>query len=183
MIESRAAHRYAKAILQLAEEEKKIQQLSSDFNELEGMIKKSKDFRLLLSSPVINNEKKKKAINALFENKVDTLTLRFLLLLTAKNREALLPSIIIQYKELLDEKNNIVNAKVTTVVPFTDTQTLELTKKLERITKKTVRLSFKIDSKLIGGFQVRIQDTIFDGSILQQFKLIKDRFTETGVLG
>jgi F-type H+-transporting ATPase subunit delta len=96
MIESRAAHRYAKAILQLAEEEKKIQQLSSDFNELEGMIKKSKDFRLLLSSPVINNEKKKKAINALFENKVDTLTLRFLLLLTAKNREALLPSIIIQ---------------------------------------------------------------------------------------
>jgi F-type H+-transporting ATPase subunit delta len=183
MRESRAAHRYAKAILQLAEEEKKIPQLSSDFNQLEEMIKKSKDFRLLLSSPVINNQKKKKAINTLFENKVDKITLRFLLLLTAKNREALLHSIIIQYKELLDVKHNIVNAEVITVVPFTDTQTQELKKKLERITKKTVRLSFKIDMKLIGGFRVRIQDTIFDGSILQQFKLIKDRFTEAGVLG
>lgn len=183
MIESRAANRYAKAILQLAEEGKKIQQLSSDFNKLEELIKKSKDFRLLLSSPVINNEKKKKAINALFKNKVDEITLRFLLLLTAKNREALLSSIILQYKELLDEKNNIVNAEVTTVAPFTDTQTQELKKKLERITKKTVRLFFRIDTKLIGGFQVRIQDTIFDGSIFQQFKLMKDRFTQAGVLG
>lgn len=183
MRETRTGNRYAKAILQLAEEEKKTDQLTSDFNLIDSLIKKSRDLRLLLDSPIINRQKKKKALSAIFEKKVDILTLKFLLLLTDKNREALLPSIISQYKRLLDEKNNVVDAVVITVVPFTDSQSQEIKKKLERITKKTVRLSFKIDQKLIGGFKVRIEDTIFDGSILQQFKLIKERFTAAGVLG
>jgi F-type H+-transporting ATPase subunit delta len=183
MRETRTGNRYAKAILQLAEEEKKIDQLTSDFNLLDGSIKKSRDLRLLLDSPIINRQKKKKALSAIFEKKVDNLTLKFLLLLTDKNREALLPSIISQYNRLLDEKNNVVDAVVITVIPFTDSQAQEIKKKLERITKKTVRLSFKIDQKLMGGFKVRIEDTIFDGSILQQFKLIKDRFMAAGVLG
>lgn len=183
MRETRTGNRYAKAILQLAEEEKKTDQLTSDFNLLDGLIKKSRDLRLLLDSPIINRQKKKKALSAIFEKKVGDITLKFLLLLTDKNREALLPSIISQYNRLLDEKNNVVNAEVITVVPFTDSQAQEIKKKLERITRKTVRLSFKINAKLIGGFKVRIEDTVFDGSILQQFKLIKDRFTAAGVLG
>jgi F-type H+-transporting ATPase subunit delta len=183
MRETRTGNRYAKAILQLAEEEKKIDQLTSDFNLLDGLINKSRDLRLLLDSPIINRQKKKKALSALFEKKVADLTLKFLLLLTDKNRETLLPSIISQYNRLLDKKNNVVDAVVITVVPFTGSQSREIKKKLEGITKKTVRLSFKIDTKLMGGFKVRIEDTIFDGSVLQQFKLIKDRFTAGGVFG
>jgi F-type H+-transporting ATPase subunit delta len=181
MKEPRAANRYAKAILQLAEKQKKIQRLSADFTLIEEMIKQSKEFRLFLESPVINNGKKKRAVKALFENKVDELTLKFLLLLAAKNREAILQSIIFQFNCLLDEKNNIVNAEVTTVVPFTESQTSDLKRRLESLTKKTVRLSYKIDPKLIGGFHIKIQDQVFDGSILQQFKLIRDRFADAGI--
>jgi F-type H+-transporting ATPase subunit delta len=183
MRDSRTAHRYAKAILQLAEEEKRIDKVTSDFEFLDKLLQTSRDLRLLFSSPVINNEKKKKAINALFGSKVDELTLRFLLLLTTKNREALLHPIIVQYRGLLDEKNNIIRAQVSSVIPFTESQTEELIKKLEGITRKKVKLSYHIDPILLGGFKVRIHDTILDGSILQQFKLMKDHFIEAGTLG
>jgi F0F1-type ATP synthase delta subunit len=35
-----------------------------------------------------------------------------------------------------------------------------------------------LDSKLIGGFIVRIGDTMFDGSVKRQLELLRKRFAE-----
>ncbi len=176
MIETKAAQRYATAFLQIAVEENKLEKLISDIETIEKVLNTSVDFKLFLKSPIINTEKKKKIMTSLFENKVDPITLKFLLLLTAKNREALIPAIVIQFKSLLDEMRGILNAHISAVVSLSDEQKLKITKRLEALTKKKVRLHFKIDPTLIGGFKIQINDTVYDGSILNQFNILKQQF-------
>ncbi len=176
MRNSKAGHRYALALLQIAEEIHKIDVVEADLRNIEKVIKKSRDFLLFLKSPIINTEKKKKTIISIFQDKVDDLTLKFLLLLVTKNRESLIPSVIENFWTLLDEKNGIVNAELTTVVTPTDEQIQKIKKQLELITKRKIRLINRIDSSLIGGFVIKIEDKIFDASVLNQFNVLKKKF-------
>ncbi len=176
MMESKAAQRYATAFLQIAVEENKVEKIFSDIEIIEKLLNTSLDFKLFLKSPIINAEKKKKILLSLFQDKVDTITLKFLLLLTTRNREAILSAIISQFKSLLDERRGIVNADISAVVEFSNEQREKVTKRLETLTKKKVRLHFKIDPTLIGGFKIQINDTVYDGSILNQFDILKQQF-------
>lgn len=178
MIESKAAQRYATAFLQIAVEENKVEKLLSDIETIEKLLNTSLDFKLFLKSPIINTEKKKKIMLDLFENKVDPITLKFLLLLTTKNREMIIPAIISQFKSLLDKQRGIVNAEISAVVMFSNEQKEKVTKRLEALTKKKVRPHLKIDPSLIGGFKIQINDTVYDGSIINQFDILKQQFTK-----
>lgn len=176
MLTSKAGQRYALALLQIAEEFKKLNIIIEDFKNIESLIQKSRDFLLFLRSPIINTEKKKKVIISIFKDKVDELTYKFLLLLVAKNRESLLPSIVKNFWQLLDKKNGIVNVELTTVVTPSDEQIEGIKKRLEAITKSKVRLHLKSDFSLIGGFIIKLEDTVFDASVLQQFENLRKKF-------
>ncbi len=180
MQEHRTAQRYARAILQLAEEQNIIDRVTADFQLIEKMIKSSRDFVLFLQSPIINAEKKKKIFFTLFKDNIGELTFTFILLLANKNREMIIPAIVSRYNELLDEKLGIVEAKVTSAAPFTNKQTDVIKNKLELITKKKIRIKFKNDPSLLGGFQIRIKDTVWDGSILHQFETLREKFSGIG---
>ncbi len=182
MIEFKAAERYAKAILMLGEELNKVDAIAKDFVLIENMIHQSQDLKLFLQSPIINVEKKKKTVKTLFGDKIDNVTLKFLLLLITKKRENIIPAIIFQFNKLLDVKRGIVSAEVTSVVPLNDEQTKRLIARLETITKKKIRIKFKTDNSIIGGFTIKISDNVWDGSIKHQFEILKEQFSKSGTL-
>jgi len=175
MKDFRTAKRYSKALLQLAEEQNKVDVVSKDFVLIETVIKTSRDFYLFLKSPIINTEKKKIILRDIFKNKIDELTLKFILLITDKGREMILPTILLQYRELLDEKQRIVEANIVTAIPLSEHQTEILTNKLKQITKKNVRIKTMYDSSIIGGFKVRIKDMVLDGTISYQLEKLKEK--------
>lgn len=176
MTSHRAASRYALAIFGLADETKHLELVSKDFKEIEKLIKASRDFYLFLKSPIINRAKKKTVLTNLFQGKVSELTYQFLLLLAAKNREELLPEIILQFERLLDEKQGLAPVTIRTASPFTKDQELRLTEWLKQIIKKTPKLQFIQDASLIGGFAVQYEDTVYDGSVRHQLEILKRRF-------
>ena len=90
---TRVAKRYAGALLELASEMKKVDEVASDMHLIRSSISGSHDLRLFFESPVIDHSKKKNVIRALFERKIDTLTLHFLLLLIEKGRESIVSGI------------------------------------------------------------------------------------------
>ena len=87
MAESRAAYRYALAMIGLAEELKQLDKVSQDFEFLSSLVKQSRDFFLFLKSPVVNKERKKTVISEIVKGRVGEPTFRFLRLLISKGRE------------------------------------------------------------------------------------------------
>lgn len=177
-METRAAYRYARALLETAEETKTVDRVGKDLETIEDLIKGSRDFLLFLRSPVINTQKKKTVLTELFKNRLSAATFNFLLLLTTKNRETILPEIITQFYRLRDARLGIEHAAVRTPVPLTKDQEKKLTTALERVTKKRIQLQKILDPKVKGGVRVQIGDTVWDGSVAHQLALLRERFTK-----
>ena len=178
MSESRAAYRYATALLGTALDQNRLDEVGNDFGVVERLMKDSGDFRVFLKSPVINYQKKRKILADLFGGKIGDLTMRYILFLASKGRETILSEIIQQFYRLRDEQAGIVGATVRTATSFTKQQEQELLKHLEQKTRKKVRLNYILDKTLKGGFAVQIEDTVWDGSVAHQLELLRERFIE-----
>ena len=179
----RIANRYAEALLTTAQELGVLKKVSDDFTELQRIIKESHEFQLFLKNPILKKEKKQQVFEATFEKLVNSLTMKFLILLIEKERENTLPSIIDAFFRLQDETLGIVNVHVKAAAELSEQQTKLLEQKFEAYSKKKVRIEVSMDKQLIGGFIARIDDTMYDGSVKRQLELLRQRFTEEIMVG
>lgn len=178
MTNTRVARRYAEALVELAEQGKTMATTVQDLETIREPIRSSREFQLFLKSPVINKEKKREVLHALFKENVLPATLEAVDVIVQKGREDLLAGIIDQFFLIRDEREGIVRVQIRTASEFSGDQTKTLTSKLERYTAKTIRVTFLPDKQLIGGFVARVGDTVFDGSVKRQLELLKLRFAE-----
>ncbi len=178
---SRVAKRYAAALFEGAKDQKLLETVEKELDFLNKTYYEEKTFRQLIDSPVISNAEKIKAIQALFGEKLHPYVLNFLILLIRKNRESLLPGIVAYYGEFLDEYRGIVRGTVYTVVEMTSEQLKALNEKLNNMTGKTVVLTQKVDTSLVGGFIVQIKDTVIDNSLRHQLEKLKERLVEASL--
>ncbi|NUM61278.1 MAG: F0F1 ATP synthase subunit delta, partial [Ignavibacteriaceae bacterium] len=78
--------------------------------------------------------------------------------------------------ELRDDHLGIANVFITSATDFSTEQKNVLEAKLEKILDKKVRLNFKTDLNLVGGFIAKVNDTLYDASIKHQLELLKKQF-------
>lgn len=170
----RIAGRYAKSLLDLSQEQNKLDRVLEDVKSFQAA-SENRDFYLLLKSPIINARKKLSVLEALFKDKYDETTMAFLRILVNKGREPHLPEIaaefIAQYKKI----KHISTVKVTTAKPMTDAALKALTAKLAAsdATEQTVEVETAVDPELIGGFVLEMNDKIYDASVAQKLEEVK----------
>lgn len=170
---SKIAIRYATALLEAGETQKSVDAIKTDLSALKALYADSAEFKALIHSPTIQLAQKEKMIQDTFKN-VNSLTLTFLLLLVKKNRLNILNACIAEFERLIDLKSGIVHAEVTGSVQMTDSQLASIKSNLEGQLKLTVNLSSKIDESILGGYVVRVNDTMIDHSIKNQLAKLKD---------
>jgi len=174
----RAGYRYATAVIGVAGESKSIDTVHADFQAIDTLIRGSAEFRAFLKSPVINAEKKKKVFTEIFARKVSELTMKFIILLASHGREDVLPEIIRQYSRLRDDRLGILDVKLEAVVPLTKTQEQEITGRLEKTSKKKVRLTTVLNPSLKGGFTVQAEDRVWDASVRHELAALRERLVQ-----
>jgi F-type H+-transporting ATPase subunit delta len=87
MSEFTLATRYAKSLIQLAQEKGRLEPVYSDIKDLKRNLDGSRDLQLMMKSPVITPDKKLAVIKQLFEGKVNELIYKFMVLVIKKGRE------------------------------------------------------------------------------------------------
>ena len=165
-----------------AEEMHILKNVSDDLTVIQRIMKESHEFQLFLKSPVIKKEKKQEVFKATFGPSVQPLTLQFLSLLIEKEREDALQSVIDAFFRLQDDMLGIIHVSVTTAAELSQPQMAQLKQRFEIYSKKKVFIDVSFDKQLIGGFIARMGDTVFDGSVKQQLKLLRRRFAEESIV-
>lgn len=171
------ASRYAKSLLDLANEKAQTETVYADMLQLKSICAESKDFKVFLNSPVISSEKKIETIKALFNGKLSALTVNFLETTVAKRRESYVPQIVTSFIEQYKINKNILSAIVTTANGLdaaTKQQVLDLVKTQ---LKTEVELVEKTNADLIGGFVLTIGDKQIDKSVARQLSNLKKQLT------
>ena len=144
------ANRYAEALFQLSEEENITKEI---YNELHDVVE-------------------------LFNNKINNDLKNFLKILVEKGRISSLKSIELTFKELLNDKHNIIEGTVISAIALTEKQVKELEEKLSKKYNKNVTLENEVDQSILGGVLVRLGNTQIDGSVKTRLNNIKDQLTQ-----
>ena len=120
MLNPRLAGRYAKSLIDLAKEQNQLEQVYNDMIFLQSVCKMSREFVVLLKSPVITSDKKVNILNEIGKGRISSLTASFNRLLITKGREPILPEIVNAFVEQYNEFNGIHKVKLTTAQPVTE---------------------------------------------------------------
>ncbi|MCF6168084.1 ATP synthase F1 subunit delta [Lutibacter sp.] len=175
---SRAAVRYAKAILSFALEQHKETEVNTDMLLIANTIDESKELQLFLNNPIIKSELKKKALNKVFSTKITTLTSSLINLLIDNKRLSIIEDVAKKYTILFDSLKGIEVAKVTTAISLTDDLNRQVLNKVKEITGKQATIENVVNPDIIGGFILRIGDIQYDASIANKLEVLKRQFED-----
>ena len=124
-----------------------------------------------MSSPVLEVNQKKAALEKLFSSKVTPSFLNLLKLLEARQRIGLLNSVLERLLEIYREQRNIALATITSASALNEDQQSELLKKVQSIAgTDNLEIDLKVDSELLGGFVVNVGSKVIDASIAGQVR-------------
>jgi F-type H+-transporting ATPase subunit delta len=82
------------------------------------------------------------------------------------------------FRERLNRKTGVVQAKVTTAAPLATDKAAALQARLAELTGRTVQLSTTVTPSIIGGVVTQIDSTVYDGSVTRQLARMRARLVE-----
>ena len=152
--------------------------VESQLRNLLELIQESADLRNLMESPAVNAAKKKALIETLASRLELSRTARnFLFVLVDHRRISLLGEILTLFRALVDEHAGMVEAHISSALPLGDSERTTLESALARKTGLRIRASYLVNPALIGGVVTRIGSTIYDGSVLEHLRLLKEKLS------
>ncbi len=176
MKNARAALRYAKAILNLAKDSNDESAVHEDMQLIAATIADSKEFSIVLESPVIKAADKMNVLKATFSSKINNITLGLFNLLQENKRIEMLEAIAKQYTIIYDFDKNTQVAKVTTAVPISPEIEAQVLAKIVALTGEKANLENEINPSILGGFILRVGDVQYDASISNHLSELKKEF-------
>lgn len=173
---TRAALRYAKAVLNFAIEQKKEVQVQEDMALVAQTIEENKDLQLLLSSPILKTDLKKATLKGIFGKKISNISYGLIDLLIDNKRLNILGEVAKKYAIIFDALKGKEVAKVTSAVPLTAALKKQVLAKVKELTNKKASIENIVDPTIIGGFILRIGDVQYDASIANKLQVLKRQF-------
>ncbi|BAO75609.1 ATP synthase F1 subunit delta [Winogradskyella sp. PG-2] len=173
---SRAAIRYAKAVLSLATDQKSAEAVNSDMKLITTTISQSEDLSQMLQSPVVRSSDKKAVLTSVFKN-ANVATTNLINTLISNKRLALLNDVAASYTQLYDQMRGTQVATVTTAVPITADLKTKVLAKVKELTGKEAEVENIIDESILGGFILRVGDIQYNASISNKLDKLKREFT------
>jgi len=157
-----AARRYAEALIALSPNERAVAELRASLEKLGPVFDRVTVAGL--RDPSVPMKQRIAALSAALAGEPATVRSLMVLLLETY-RIALVPQIALAFGDLVDRREGIAKARITTAVPLKEPEQRELVTRLERESGRKLRATFAVDPLLIGGAKVQIGDHLIDSSV------------------
>ncbi len=175
----RIASRYAKSLIELAQERGQLEEVLADIKSFQKATE-NRDLYLLLKSPIINVTKKQQVFDALFEGKLTELTLAFFKIVLRKSREKYLPEVANEFISQYKKMKHISSVTLVTATALGAETVSKIKQKLvaSEATDDHVELLTEVDPDLLGGFVLQFGDRLYDASVAHKLEKLKKEFAK-----
>ncbi len=178
MSEIQVASRYAKSLIDLAQEQNSLEPVKKDIELFIATCRANPTLQAVLKNPIIGPDKKANILDSLFGDKLNPMILSFFKIVVRKGRSEILYATA---KEFINEYNirkNIVKATVISAADLSEENKKQLEDVVKQATKGEVVLTAKVNPDLIGGFVLKVGDKQFDASLSSQLHKLKKEFEQ-----
>ncbi len=172
------ALRYARALLSIAIDEKKVLEYKNAMNELADYFSNNLDVDEYLKSYFVTEKEKYDVIDKITNHFALANLSSFIKLLVKKHRFDNFRYIEKEFNKLANEELGIHSGILYSTIPLSKKEINSIEEAISLKEKHEVELVNKIDEKLIGGVKVCIADKVYDGSIKNKLEILKSQLSE-----
>jgi len=176
MAGTRAAIRYAKAVLSLAIDQNMADAVNNDMKLIANAVSENMELGEMLNNAVIKSDSKKEVLLAVFPN-LNKISKELFNVLISNKRLDILNHVATKYSVLFDVLNGKEVAQVTTAIPMTDELEVKVLAKVKELTNKAVELDNIVDESILGGFILRVGDKQYNASVSNKLNKLKREFS------
>jgi F-type H+-transporting ATPase subunit delta len=170
---SGVARRYARAVLEIATEERDVERWSRDLQLIRGSLE-DPTLQAFFANPAVPADEKMRALDTSLTS-VQPKARNFVSVLIENGRVDAIGEIVDVFDAEVDRLRGIVHARVKTAVALDDRETAEIVRGLERITRQRVIVATDVDPAILGGFVARIGDRLIDASVIGRLNALRNR--------
>ena len=165
-IQASLSGRYALALFELANEQKKLEAVGKDLAAVKQALGESDAFRALTTSPLVGRDEATRAVAATAQAmKLDQVTANFLGVLARNRRLAQLPAVIRAFNLLAARHRGEITAEVTSAHQLDGGQVDAIKQNLRSRMGRDIAVDLHVDPAILGGIVVKIGSQMIDGSI------------------
>jgi F-type H+-transporting ATPase subunit delta len=175
---TKTAKLYGGSLYDLAAEEKLTEELLEELGLVKEVFRENKDYLTLLAEPSIPKAERVKLLDDAFGGKVHLYLSNFLKLLCENGMLREFNDCCREFKARYNEDHNIAEAVVTSAVALSGEQAEALKAKLTAMSNKTIVLTQKVDSHVLGGLKVELEGRQLDGTAQGRLSGLRKKVTE-----
>ncbi|MBI2763160.1 MAG: F0F1 ATP synthase subunit delta [Chloroflexi bacterium] len=169
-----AARRYAEAAFELAGRDDAYDTWAEGLALMAGVAADSTASRAI-DNPATPHGVREAAVATLFEGRVASGTLNLGRLLARRGRFEDLPAVAAEFSRLLNRRNGVVEAVVTSAAPLTATEADAVGARIRTMTGSVVSLRSEVDPRLIGGITIKVGDELHDASVRGRLERLREQ--------
>jgi len=172
--EQQTAKRYAKALIEMAQERDVVEEMGEELRAFGGLFRKGEPLYVWFNSPLVPVTEKKKSIQRISKQVKLSGWMRGLLdLLVEKRRCFLFPEMEEQYRLMADELLGRVRVRVRTAWEMDGKTRRILEEQLKARWGEHIEVKTKVDEELLGGIVVEAKGMVMDGSLKGQLRRMR----------
>lgn len=180
MIGGGVGKRYARAIYQLAEEQKVVETVGKDLTDLAATWESSEELSDTFENPKLSVEVKRALALALAEKAgAHPILKNAVQMLSDRGRMRYLADIAETFHRIHELGAGRVRAEIVTATSLPDAYYAQLEKTLKQATGKEVVLVRRVDPSLIGGVVTTVGGRVFDGSLKNRLRHLRAQLLST----
>ncbi len=172
-LRSRAAHRYAKALHDLALGEAVLEQVGADLARIQADLAGAPELRAFVGNYQYPAAKRFQALESLFAVRVHALVWRFIRFLESKRRMGLLDDICTEFTVQEERRKGVVRGRLTSAYPLSVDAFMEIGGGVGRRTRTQLVLKTEENPELLGGCRLQVGDTVYDFSLAARLRMIR----------
>jgi F-type H+-transporting ATPase subunit delta len=169
-----AAKRYARAVFDLAVEERDIDDWNRRLEQLREVLS-DETVAAALMNPTIPSERRMELVDAASLDP-DAANLAKLLIDSKRVKE--IDGIVVEFQRLADEAAGRVHATVTTAVELRREDSDRVASQLSQRLGKEVSMRVEVDPRILGGLKLQYGDRLIDASVATRLQQLRRRLTE-----
>lgn len=179
MVSGSLARRYAKAVFEIGNKQGNLDKIGADLRSLAKAWKDAPELETTLASPAIRRADRKKILDAIMQRiGVTPTTTNLMYILLEGERMASVPAIARELDAMIEAKAGRIAAEVVSAKPLDPAQLSQITASLEKLSGKKVSVSHREDPDLLGGVVAKLGDTVYDGSLRTQLRIMRDELSK-----
>lgn len=163
----------ATGLFKIADENEMLDDVKDALSFLNNIIIDNGYFCVFLQSKKIDGQLKTEILNAILDGSGHFLVNEIVSYLHGSNAPDSLNKITLLFDAMYREKKNILEVKGVVAKEMSQSQLDSLKTSLDKILGKQTELSMEVDSNLIGGIKLRIENTFLDASIQNQLQILR----------